>query len=170
MNHLKLIVKSEQQKVTITFISNTNQYDTYFLSAPLCNWGRASKASLKLALCKRCSVTSLFIDNKTQRQFRVNLQYVCMQAYTLTYTHEHIHVCTDTHTTVHAHSRTRLLSLPFHNPPSNINRDCSEGCATAKIYVCDIRYHKSPGTYVSSRLCHRVNVCLCCTYLLSAFR
>lgn len=79
----------------------------------------------------------------------------------------HSNTHTRTHTAVHAHNRTRLLSLPFQNPPSNINRDCSEGCATAKIYVCVRLKHKSPGTQVSSRLCLTVHAC---TYLLSEFR
>lgn len=85
------------------------------------------------------------------------------EAGALTSAHEHTHVCTHTHggpTAVRAHSRTRLLSLPFQNPPSNTNRDRTEGCATAKIYVCDIRYHKSPGTYRRSRLCQ----CACAAH------
>lgn len=84
--------------------------------------------------------------------------------------HAHPNTHTEAHITVHAHNRTRLLSLPFQNPPTNINRDCSEGCVTAKIYVRDIHSHKSLGTYVGLPVSATVGICICRTYLLSAFR
>lgn len=86
------------------------------------------------------------------------------EAYKLTF----IDMNTHTHMLSHTHSactqQNQITFTSFPEPPSNINRDCSEGCATVKIYVRVTRCHKSLGKYTAGV---PVSVCVCEMYSLA---